>query len=339
MTVISRRTQLRREGFYHLAVTCFVLLGAWIHQISLLFIVGGMMLGPLLYSWPAVVWSLRGLRVVRRRPTKIGAGDLLVVRLEVENVRRWFSGRALIVEDQLVREQAGQRGTSPNQFVGRAAVLIPKVASGEVVAPSYQGPAPERGVYRFGPLQLSTRFPLGLVQRKVVIDDPATLVVHPRLGTLTPRWRKLQQTTHTGQRQFHPRQSSSEADFFAMREWRTGDSNRWIHWPTSARRRSLVVRQFEQKRHSDLVMLADLWLPAEPTPADRLRLETAISFLATVTADACRGGETGCIWRSPAERHGESAASHPVGCSARSSSVSPWSKVAMGTSLARPSIN
>ena len=78
----TRQTRLCREGAYLLGVVVFVLAGAWVHQISLLFVVGGLMLGPLLFHWPAVVMALRNLRIVRKFPAAIGAGELLVVRLE-----------------------------------------------------------------------------------------------------------------------------------------------------------------------------------------------------------------------------------------------------------------
>jgi uncharacterized protein (DUF58 family) len=285
----GRQTRLATEGLYLLAVAAFVLAGAWIHQINLLLIVGAMMFGPLLFNGITVWIALSRLHLERKSPATIGAGELLVVRLQLSNQRRRFSSRAIVVRDRLVREN-GRDSAAGARPVAEAVVLAPRVAPGSIVSQSYEGPAPARGAYRFGPLSVSTRFPFGLARRTVVNDDPATLIVYPQLGTLTPAWRSLHQMSHAGQRQLHPRQSSSEADFYAMRDWRTGDSNRWVHWPTTARRGALVVRQFEQKRHSDLVLLADLWLPPEPTDADHRRLELAIRFLATVAAETCRSG-------------------------------------------------
>jgi uncharacterized protein (DUF58 family) len=79
-----------------------------------------------------------------------------------------------------------------------------------------------------------------------------------------------------------------EADFHGLREWRTGDSRRWIHWRTSARRGGLVVRQFEQRRSQDLALLVDLWQAANPTAEQLANVETAVSFVATLVAEACR---------------------------------------------------
>jgi uncharacterized protein (DUF58 family) len=51
-----------------------------------------------------------------------------------------------------------------------------------------------------------------------------------------------------------------------------------------------VVRQFEQHRNRDLAVLLDLWQPEAPRLADRENVELAVSFAATVVADACRRG-------------------------------------------------
>ncbi|MGH7140649.1 MAG: DUF58 domain-containing protein, partial [Pirellulales bacterium] len=73
-------------------------------------------------------------------------------------------------------------------------------------------------------------------------------------------------------------------------DWRSGDSRRWLHWRTSARRQTPVVRQFEQTRDQGLAIVLDLW---QPTTADVRRedsIEIAVSLVATIVADVCRSG-------------------------------------------------
>ena len=83
---------------------------------------------------------------------------------------------------------------------------------------------------------------------------------------------------------------TQEGDFFGLREWRAGDSLRWIHWRTSAKLGELSVRQFEQQRSRDMVLILDLWQPDSPTDDERTHTEVAISFLATAIADICQRG-------------------------------------------------
>ena len=86
-------------------------------------------------------------------------------------------------------------------------------------------------------------------------------------------------------------QGMLEGDYYGLREWRPGDSQRWIHWRTSAKLGELAVRQFEQQRNRDLILVLDLWQPDSPTEQELLQTEIAISFLATAVTDfSHRGG-------------------------------------------------
>ncbi len=182
----------------------------------------------------------------------------------------------------MVRDDA--TATHLPQEVG---VFFPSVGRHETQRGSYQGILPRRGRYRFGPLRATTRFPLGLARHSVSSEDISTLIVHPRLGHLTHDWTQVvRHTAAVGQAV--RRRGLQEAEFYGLRDWRSGDSRRWIHWRTSARRGSLVVRQFEEQRSRDLALLVDLWQPLDANESARQRVETAISFVATLVADGCR---------------------------------------------------
>ena len=111
----------------------------------------------------------------------------------------------------------------------------------------------------------------------------------PRLGRLTEGWagRRLEAFAGVDRRSFRP---GPEGDFYGVREWRGGDSGRLIHWRRSARLGKLVVRQFAQPRSRDVAVIVDLWQPESPTADQLASVELAVSFAATVLADACRKG-------------------------------------------------
>ena len=131
-----------------------------------------------------------------------------------------------------------------------------------------------------------TRFPLGLVRHGLVLSEPTTLIVHPKIGQLAREWGQLIRENASGSQRM--RRGLLEADFYGLRDWRAGDNRRWIHWRTSARRGALVVRQFEQRRSQDLAILVDLWQPHQPSAEQQEHVEQAISFVATLIAEACR---------------------------------------------------
>ena len=118
---------------------------------------------------------------------------------------------------------------------------------------------PERGRYAFGPTQLNTRFPIGLVERGLILGVSDDLLVHPRVGKLSASWqRRLKKGTELVASA--ARQSGSfDDDFHRVREYQQGDDPRAIHWPTTARRGELIVREFRESRDRPLAVLVDLY--------------------------------------------------------------------------------
>jgi len=271
-----------REGVWYFLVVAAVLGGAVARQLNLLMLVGCVLAGPLLFALIYGRLALRKLTVSRLLPAQLHAGERLVVDVVVSNARRWLSVWGLEVHDSLQRDEV----LDATQATG-VTVYFSHVGPRGTSQVAYQGRLPQRGLYYVGPLRISTRFPLGLVRHTIVQDDYAELLVHPRLGRLSRDWARISRENSVGGQRMQ-RRGLVEADFYAVRDWRTGDSRRWIHWRTSARRGSLVVRQFEQRRSQDLAILVDLWQPPQPTEGDLELVERVISFVATIIAEACR---------------------------------------------------
>jgi len=253
---LRSRTVVCREGLYYVVLMVFVFAGALLGDVNLLMILAGMLLGPLWLSWRLVARTLRGLEVVRQVPRGVCAGDPLSVKIELRNTRRRLGSWAIVVEEGIRRDGPARGGESDAL---RPAVLFSYVPAGETRERSYRGRLTRRGLYRFEIPAVSTRFPFGLLRRTVRVGDPAVLIVHPRLGRLTREWRKRQHEWFEGTHRREVRHGRVSGDFYGVRPWRSGDSRRSIHWRSSARRGTLVVRQFEQHRNRDLAVLVDLW--------------------------------------------------------------------------------
>jgi len=275
------QTVLCREGWYYLLVLALVLGGALVREVNLLLVLAGMLAGPVLLSWRLARVTLRGLEIHRKMPHGVCAGDLLVVQLKLTNTRRRVGSWAVAVEEPI--------RFNDEQPV-QAEVFFSYVPPGESRRGIYRGRLPRRGRYLLGPLRVSTRFPFGLIRGTITVGRPQALIVFPRLGRLTRRWITRQREAFEGSQRRHRRHGRVEGDLFGVREWRSGDSRRWIHWRSSARHGSLVVRQFEQTQNRDLTVLVDLWQPTTPEPEHLENVELAISFAATVVADLCGKG-------------------------------------------------
>jgi uncharacterized protein (DUF58 family) len=282
---------LTREGWYFLFVLLFVIGGAVARQLNLLVLLAGMMIGPLVLHARWVSRMLRNLRVERRLPHRVHAGEPLYVRLGIHNERSRTAAWLLYLEDQ-IRQTAGPAISAATTSTATTLVPVgvPMVKPQCETWVTYRAHFPQRGQYQFGPVTVKSRFPLGLLEAARAFDVPGSLLVLPKLGRMTEAWRQLILGESMGVQASQNRQGLIEADYYGLREWRQGDSARWIHWRTSARLPTLAVRQFERQRNFCLLLLVDLHLPPHPT-ADQLRvLELAVSCAATALTDLVRCG-------------------------------------------------
>jgi len=270
------------EGVVYLLVMAVVLSAAVVRQINLLMILYGVMAGPLLLSWRLVRRTVKGLEVTRRLPPTVFAGQHFSIELEVTNKKPKSGSFAVWIRDELQRRVPGGEKSIASE------VYIPHIPGGESRKSSYQGVLDRRGLYRFQPLKLSSRFPLGLLRTMIRLDQPQKLLVLPAIGRLSPVWHRLLATDGEAAGGKHNGRNSGEGDFYGLREWRAGDAQARIHWRTSARRQTLTVRQFERRRRSELDLLVELREPRYPTPDDRERTEEVIRFAATVLHEFCR---------------------------------------------------
>jgi uncharacterized protein (DUF58 family) len=275
-----------REGVYYVFVLAFIVGGATLRDINLLFLLAGIMVGPLLLNWRFVVLAIRELAVYRRLPDQIFAGRPFRVEVFGRNYRRRLGSWMLVVDD-LVQPIAGGRKLARG-VKANARVVFPYLAAGKTEKATYLITLPRRGRYQFGPMQVSTRFPMGLVKAAAKLKRYEQIVVWPRLGRLTPDWLRVMVSDRLGRQPVSIRQGPIEGDYFGLREWRPGDSKRWIHWRTTAKMGELAVRQFEQVHDQDLAMVLDLWQPKEPSRDDLGRVEMAVSFAATVVDESSR---------------------------------------------------
>jgi uncharacterized protein (DUF58 family) len=277
--------RITREGVVYLCVWGFLLLVGLFQQINLILLVAGLAFGPLAASLFASAGMLRGLRIGRRLPSYVFSGDPLRLDYTLENTRRWTAALALTVEDSMVpvdRIVSGAERISPRVFFSR----VPGRGRDRE---RWQGASPKRGKYRCSAIDLVTRSPFGLLERRVTYQEPGAMIVYPTVGQLTRRWHVLQrEASETRRGQRHDR-TAQQQEYHGLRDYRPGDSPRWIHWRTSARLGKPMVKEFEQQNEQDLSILIDPWLPrSKVTPEQRETLEEVIRFAATVCLETCR---------------------------------------------------
>jgi uncharacterized protein (DUF58 family) len=275
---VPYRVSLTREGGMYLVIMIAVFVGALIGRSNLLLLVFGLLAGPFVINGYVTFTMLRNNAVSRNCADRMIAGETHWVELTLGNRRHWLSSWMLILEDRLSN---GREELTPR-------VLFSRVPPRNDRTATYRVRLVERGRYTLGPLQISSRFPLGLVERTLLVESPGEIIVHPRLGTFTPAWRRDQSNAFELFQQNRTSAGAFDDEFHRIREYRTGDNPRAIHWRTSARRNELMVREFHQTRDTNLSIVLDLWQGNPRDQRQAERVELAISFVATICVDHCR---------------------------------------------------
>jgi uncharacterized protein (DUF58 family) len=158
---------------------------------------------------------------------------------------------------------------------------------------------PERGWYKWEALQARTGYPFGLVERRLKAGPSDSVLVYPQLGRLhLGRLRRTLRQAGPGGGRTRQRPSPhaiAPSDLHGVRSFRQGDSPRWIHWRTTARRGELMVCEFEETPTDNLILVVNPWLAersvdgavGSSAPASPL-LEDALSLAATICWAWCR---------------------------------------------------
>ena len=216
-------------------------------------------------------WLLAGfsLRISREiAPTKVPRGDPAIATVRVANI--------------------GRRATRPLVAVDRCGdqeveVPLPRIARGAARFASYRLPTARRGEIPVGPLLLRSVDPLGLFRRVRVYGAPATLLVRPRTVALPvlPSGRAASLEGPTSDTA-----PSGTVTFHALREYVIGDDLRHIHWRTTARTGTLMVRQLVDSSLPVTVVVLD----TRPAGYPGEDFDIAVDAAATVAAGMATAG-------------------------------------------------
>jgi uncharacterized protein (DUF58 family) len=176
----------------------------------------------------AVAWTLPRPRLAVQRsviPRKVSRGDV------AEGVV------TLVNEGRRIR-----RGLRATDVCGDETVTVdvPAMTSGASHQVRYRLPTARRGEIPVGPLRLVRTDPLGLGRRVQQYGALDTLLVRPRTAALP--------LLPSGKAHHVEGPTSSQADdgtitFHALREYVLGDDLRRVHWRSTARTGTLMVRQ------------------------------------------------------------------------------------------------
>lgn len=274
------RVVVPREGIACLAMMLVLAVGALLGHRNMPLLVFGMLAGPFVLNGWIVYGMLKSVTVNRQMPRRAIAGNFVGIEIQVHNSKRVMASHMLEVRDSVAGEELKN-----NSHDEEGSVTFVRVPAGESRIGRYQLRFAKRGRYRLGPLRISSRFPLGIGERGQIFNDVAELIVHPELGRLLPAWSRQQKEMAESSSRVRAQQGLFDDEFHRIREYREDDNPRSIHWRSSARRGRLMVREYQQQRHADSLIVLDLPSQADWSAEAR---EMSISLAATVCVEQSR---------------------------------------------------
>jgi uncharacterized protein (DUF58 family) len=257
--VANEWTYLLASGF-----VCAALMGALIPLLILLDISGEC-------SMPGEVLSLEGTTVVikLKRRNVLGPLSWLIpvrwVRLNVDVARR------------------GRDGKTFEKILAPDPVLIQSLDEEKWF--EFPTPSLKRGVYLLKGVEISTCFPLGIVwwSRTLKVSQgkkDVSVTVYPRYhavsGNFMERLRGV--ASMMGLATHSSTITHQSTSFRSVREYKSGDSLRHVHWPSTARRGVMLVREFDQETIPVFNLLLNLRLPWRNAEQFELAVQTAMSL-------------------------------------------------------------
>jgi uncharacterized protein (DUF58 family) len=146
-----------------------------------------------------------------------------------------------------------------------------------------------RGRYVFEDVRAELADPFGLEQAIVHLPAPGALLVYPRLARLGPLFSESGTRSHDGQRLLLRRHSGFE--LHSVREYEEGESLRRVHWPSTARRGQLMVKELEDSPRDEIAVLLD----AEAKTVVGESFETQVRAAGSILDAYVRRGRRGVL--------------------------------------------
>ncbi|WP_051143060.1 DUF58 domain-containing protein [Humibacter albus] len=213
---------------------------------------------------------------VELNPRRVTAGDRAMGSMAVQN-----TGEKTVLPTRM-ELPVGE---------GLAEFIVPRLAAGADDENLFAIPTQRRALIVAGPAISVRGDQLGLLRRTTRWTDQVELFVHPKTARIAATARGLVRDLEG---QTTKAITDSDLAFHALRSYEPGDDIRNVHWRSSARTGQLMVRQYQETRRSQLLLMMS---------ADRRHyasdeeFELAVSSLASIGVEVIsEESELDVIW-------------------------------------------
>jgi uncharacterized protein (DUF58 family) len=266
---------LTAAGWTVLVLGIVSYVGGWRLGWTELMVVAAGCLLVLAVAVPFVVGRL-ALDVERTlEPDRVTVGDRAVAVMRVTNPRR------TPIASRTIEEQVGGRPLRLD---------IPPLGAGRSTDAVYTLPTARRGVVQVGPALIVKTDLLRLMRREIEQTGVQTLWVHPRVAALAPLPVGFAKDLEGPTSDASP---AGDVAFHALREYELGDDHRHIHWMSTARTGTLMVRHYVDNRRPSITAVVDTD-PASYT--SEVEFDLAIEIAASLGVSSMLHGQPVAVW-------------------------------------------
>ncbi len=235
-----RRLSFTREGRIIVILSVGVGFAAINTGNNLLYLLLGWLLSFIIASGVLSEMTLKRLVVERRPPPRVYAGEPFLMEVVIKNEKLRRASYSIEVEDLV--------GSTP---LDKRCYFL-KIPAAKSQRTSYRHTFVRRGLYTLTGYRVATKFPFALFRKSRDVAAAVDVLVYPA-RVMVPR--PAPRTEARGE--IAANRTGRRGEFFGLREHRSGDDRRDVHWRSSARTGRLLVREYEDEHARKVVIGVD----------------------------------------------------------------------------------
>ncbi|MHC4610285.1 MAG: DUF58 domain-containing protein [Planctomycetota bacterium] len=244
-------------------------------QVGWLYVMSALLAGVVLAAWwlnRRALRDLTGQRELGGSPNpELYESDDLTIRLTLRHAGRGVASQIKTTEHCIL--------AAPESEARNLNVFVPSLPSGAAVRFDYDLTIYQRGVHAYPPLQFSSRAPFGFFRSRRTLKLPTRVLVYPEVRTLD----RLSLLDDKAAPELVRQRAGVGSEVMGVRQYRTGDSPRHVHWRSVARTQQLISKQFAEEARPGLTIALDLFRhPYPPADTKHTPFEWAIKVAASI---------------------------------------------------------
>ncbi|MFN0087993.1 MAG: DUF58 domain-containing protein [Blastocatellia bacterium] len=239
---------------------------------NLLYLFLSVLLATMFVSLLGSRLSLSRVRISARYPEQLFAGEQAPFDITLMNRKRALPAFSIGVA---ILEAGGKAAVEPRLT---ELCYVPLIPAGTEAVSRQVRIYPKRGVYHIRGMVLGTRFPLGFIEQRRLVETEGEIVVYPAPASAG----RFEALVRQAQGRMESRMKGAGSDLHAIRRYQTSDHHHHIDWKATAKTSNLMVREFTREDDWRVTVVFDAAVSEERAAEEGFPdlFERAVAFAA-----------------------------------------------------------